>query len=172
MKAQDIDAARASYDRMRAQLAEIDAAIAEIEARRWHLSQDREAEIEGAARAVLAGAGAAIRDERRNLEDLTAQREVIARAAGIARAEYRAQRAAQNREIVTRLRPAHREAAIRVARAVQELAAANASEAAIRAQAPGAALPFAGFPGIDARPHTGSAWFFLRHVERTFGDRP
>ena len=106
------------------------------------------------------------------LDRLRTEREVVERAVGIGRETLRAARAARNNEVVKSLRPAHRKAAERVAACVIQLAEANAEEAYIRERAPGGALPYLSYPGVDTGPADSKAKHFLAYLKRTYDIEP
>ncbi|MCH8859064.1 MAG: hypothetical protein IID54_05715, partial [Proteobacteria bacterium] len=64
------------------------------------------------------------------------------------------------------LRPAHREAAPRVADCLIALGEANAAESRVRHQAPAGKLVFLSYPGVDLSQFDSKAKHFLRFLKR------
>lgn len=155
----DYQAASQSYTEVRDRLTDIEAEISRIEA-----TGD---DLDAAAEAYLAGTSQDDSFEPK-LTRLRAEREVVERAVRIARVKLNAARDARNNEIVKSLRPAHRQAAERVAACVTQLAEANAEEARVRQQAPGGALPFLSYPGVDIGQADSKAKHFLAYLKRTY----
>ncbi len=165
----DYRAARQSYADARERLTAINDEIARIDADRWAATTD--ASLDAAATAYLDGTPLTNSFESQ-LKRLLAEKEVVSHAVGIARQRFNVEREAQNNETVKSLRPSHREAATRVAACLVELAAANAEEAHIRQQAPGGALSFCSFPGVDLGRQDTQAKHFLAYLKRVYAIVP
>lgn len=165
----DYEAASQSYRDAHERLTEIEAEISRLEDPRRTAVDDND--LDAAAKAYLAGTQDPA-SFKPLLERLRIERELVERAVGIGRERLNAARDARNNEIVKSLRPAHRQAAARVAECLVELAEANAEEARIRQQAPGGALPFLSFPGVDLGQPDTQAKRFLCYLKRTYGIEP
>ena len=165
----DYEAARESYSQIRQRQTEIKSEIARLEAARWAANGGDD--LDAAAEAYLAGAPRADSFEP-DLKKLVAERDVVERAVAIARERFTAARESRNNELVKALRPAHRQAATRVVACLIQLAAANAEEEYIRKQAPGGALPFLSYPGVDLGRQDTRAKYFLAYLKRIYGIVP
>ena len=165
----DYEAARFAYTAVRERFAKVTAEISRLEAARWDAAQGDD--LDAAAEAYLAGAPQAASFEP-ELKKLNAERAVVERAVGIAREKFNAARESRNNELVKALRPAHRQAATRVADCLIQLAEANAEEVRIREQAPGGELPFLSFPGVDLGRQDTAAKHFLAYLKRIAGIEP
>ncbi len=165
----DYEAVRQSYAAIRQRLTEIKAEITRLEIARWKATGDDD--LDAAAEAYLAGTShdASFNPE---LDRLGAERDIVERAVGIARERFDAARESRNNEVVKSLHPAHRQAATRVAACLIQLAEANAEEARVRHQAPGGALPFLSFPGVDLGRQDTAAKHFLAYLKRIAGIEP
>ena len=164
-RADDYQIASQNYAVARERLTVIDARIAEIKA------GTVDDVLDTAAAAYLADplqAGSF----QPELDRLGAEREVVERAVGIARGKFDAARSVRNNDVVKSLRPGHREAAARVAACLVELAAANADELRIRQRAPGGALSFCSFPGVDLGRQDTQAKHFLAYLKRVYAIMP
>ncbi len=164
----DYEAARFAYTAVRERLTKITAEISRLEAARWDAAQGDD--LDAAAEAYLAGAPPASFEPE--LKKLNAERAVVERAVGIAREKFNAARESRNNELGKALRPAHRQAATRVADCLIQLAEANAEEVRIREQAPGGVLPFLSFPGVDLGRQDTAAKHFLAYLKRIAGIEP
>ncbi len=153
----------------RARLTEIDAAIKRLKIANWNASDAGNLDV--AAEAYLADPSRSGSSDV-DLKKLDAEREVVARAVGIASEKIRVIQEAQIGAFVKSLRPAHRQAAARVVECLIDLAEANAAEAKIRLRAPGGRLPFLSFPSVDlGRPNT-AAKHFLAYLKRAYSIVP
>lgn len=161
--------ARQAYSKARTPLRQLNADIARLEIEAWNT--DDETRLTESAEAYLAN-GEQVSSLLPKLEELRSERLVVERAVDIARAKFYATKESKNREVVAALRPAHREAAARVAAAVIQLAEANAAEAKIRQRAPAAGLPFLSFPGVDLGSPDSQASHFLKFLQRTYSIKP
>ena len=162
-------AIRQSYAKVRQRLTEIEAEIARLEKARWVANGGDD--IDAAAERYLDGAPQADSFEP-ELKTLIAEREVAARAVAIGRARVRAATEAEQNIVTKSLRPAHCQAAARVAACVIQLGQANAEEARIRQQAAGGKLPFLSFPNVDLSQHDSVAKHYLRYLKRAHGIEP
>ena len=165
----DYEAARSAYTAVRERLTEIKTEITRLEAARRSTTENDD--LDAAAESYLAGAPQADSFEP-EIKKLVAERDVVDRAVGIARKRFGAAREARHNELTKTLRPAHRKAAARVAASLIQLAEANEEEAYIRQQAPGAALPFLSFPGVDLGRQDTAAKHFLAYLKRIYGIVP
>ena len=164
----DYEATSQKYTEVRQRLTDIEAEIVRLENPDGTAIDDDP--LDRAAEAYLTGPpqGASFTPLLERLRD---ERVVVERAVGIARRRLRAAGDARNNEVVKSLRPAHCKAAERVAACVIQLAEANAEEARVRQQAPGGALPFLSYPGVDTT-QGGKTKHFLTYLKRTYNIEP
>lgn len=144
----ELTAAEAKYAQVRRKLRQVEERIAAVGRAIHEAAAD--ADLERAAEAELAGEEqpAVAPGLQQQLDALHRRRDVLRRAVHLAgEARDRAMREAI-RLAVVELRPVHAAAVGRVARAVKELAEANAEEARVRHQLPPLALPALLFPGV------------------------
>ncbi len=154
---------RESYSKVHARLTEINAEIARLEKARWIANGGDD--IDEAAEAYLAGTPPPDSFEP-DLKRLVAERVVVERAVAIGRNRVAAANEIEKNRIKKSLRPAHREAAARVAACVIQLGEANAEESRIRHQAAPGKLDFLSYPGADMSQFNSTAKHFLRFLKR------
>ncbi len=153
---------------IRAERQAVETELQRIQDERWRAAQGDE-NLDLAAEAMAAGETDAMSRNMtpERISELRSRLEILIRADSKVSRRAAELRDRHTRNIAAAWRPMHKKAAHRIARALVELAAANAEEERVRARAPGATLPPMSFPNIGRFGAAGgAAQYWKEHAKR------